>query len=34
MFTPGFVHDQVLIEDMVVVLHGDNFNYGIGDYER
>lgn len=25
---------QVLIEDMVVVLHGEDFDYGIGSYER
>ena len=26
--------NQVLMEDMVVVLHGDDFDFGIGDYER
>lgn len=25
---------QVLLEDMVVVLHGDDFDFGIGSYER
>lgn len=26
--------NQVLMEDMVVVLHGEDFDYGIGSYER
>lgn len=25
---------QVLMQDMVAVLHGDGVNFGIGEYER
>ncbi|CAM9439659.1 unnamed protein product [Scytosiphon promiscuus] len=33
-FEAIWVEPHVLVEDMVVVLHGDDFNFGIGSYER
>ncbi|CAM9856202.1 unnamed protein product, partial [Hapterophycus canaliculatus] len=33
-FEAIWVEPHVLVEDMVVVLHGDDFDFGIGSYER